>query len=217
MLIRQTKFYIRYVDDTLVLAKPEHFNMILENLNSFDKNLQFTMDTFADQHVHFLDIDIHKNETDMFFKPTHTGQYCNFTSQTPWRLKTALVSALYNRALKICSDATKFNKQVSKIKQFLSWNRYPLFVVRSLIKKCQDTTKRVSDESSDDIVKIFIKLPYLGSKGEHLLKSCIRKLKRYSKCNVQFVSLFRSNKFSMFCPTKDKIPVQQKIKRCLQN
>lgn len=39
-------FYIRYVDDTLVLAKPENFDAILNTLNSFDDNIQFTIDRF---------------------------------------------------------------------------------------------------------------------------------------------------------------------------
>jgi len=40
------KFYIRYVDDTLLLTKPESVDGILRKLNSFDKNLQFTIDRF---------------------------------------------------------------------------------------------------------------------------------------------------------------------------
>jgi len=37
------KFYIRYVDDTLLLTKPESVDGILRKLNSFDKNLQFSL------------------------------------------------------------------------------------------------------------------------------------------------------------------------------
>ena len=103
------KFYVRFVDDTLVLAKPYHFDMILRKLSSFDKNLQSTMDTFEDGYVHFLDIEINKNETNMFYKPTHNGQYCHFTSRTPWRLKTARINALFNRAYKICSNSVYLN------------------------------------------------------------------------------------------------------------
>ena len=42
------KFYVRYVDDILVLIKPHDVNKVLNKLNFFHKNLRFTVDTFAD-------------------------------------------------------------------------------------------------------------------------------------------------------------------------
>ena len=114
------KFYIRYVDDTLLLAKEDDIDNIVQQFNAFDDNLKFTIDKFTDNNVHFLDIKIDLNETDLFYKTTHTGQYIDFTSQTPWKLKTAWVKALYHRAKKICSSKMSFLKQVDKIKTFMS-------------------------------------------------------------------------------------------------
>ena len=53
------KFYSRYVDDTLVVVKPEHINSILDAFNKFDKNLEFTVDKFENCVPHFLDLEIH--------------------------------------------------------------------------------------------------------------------------------------------------------------
>ena len=50
------KFYKRYVDDTLLLIKPSNIPTLLKLFNNFDKNLNFTVDTFPDGIVHFLDI-----------------------------------------------------------------------------------------------------------------------------------------------------------------
>ena len=94
------KFYIRYVDDTLLLAKEDDIDNIVQQFNAFDDNLKFTIDKFTDNNVHFLDIKIDRNETDLFYKITHTGQYIDFTSQAPWKLRTARVKALYHRAKK---------------------------------------------------------------------------------------------------------------------
>ena len=94
------KFYIRYVDDTLLLAKEDDSGNIAQQFNAFDDNLKFTIDKFTDNKVHFLDIKIDRNETDLFYKTTHTGQYIDFTSQAPWKLKTGRVKALYHRAKK---------------------------------------------------------------------------------------------------------------------
>ena len=95
------KFYIRYVDDTLLLIKTEDTDKILKKFNSFDKNIQFTVDKFLNGNVHFLDIKINRNKTDIYFKEAHTGQYTHFTSNTLWRFKTAWTRSLYHRVKKI--------------------------------------------------------------------------------------------------------------------
>ena len=77
------KVYMRYVDDTLLLLKEKDIKVIHERLNSFDENIKFTLDKFLDGNVHFLDIQIDKNHTSIYYKPTHTGQYTHFHSHTP--------------------------------------------------------------------------------------------------------------------------------------
>ena len=53
-------------------------------------------------------------------------------------------------------------------------------------------------------------LPYLGKKGEQLTNSLIRKLKRSFKENVKLKTIYEIDKLSMFCNTKDNIPIEQK-------
>ena len=84
---RLIEFYIRYVDDTLVRAKVEDIDNIMKQFNYFDKNIQFTIDRLEDVIVHFPDIKINGSKTDLYYKTTHTGQYCDFSSQTSWKLK----------------------------------------------------------------------------------------------------------------------------------
>ena len=74
--------YMWYVDDTLLLVKEKDSKVIHERLNSFDKNIKFTIDDFRDGNNHFLDIQIDKNHTSIYYKPTNTGQYIYFYSQT---------------------------------------------------------------------------------------------------------------------------------------
>ena len=59
------KIYLRYKDDTLVLAKVEDIVNIMKLFNSFDKSIQLTINTFEDSIVHFLDIKIDGSETDL--------------------------------------------------------------------------------------------------------------------------------------------------------
>ena len=74
--------YIRYVDDTLLLVKPQDTDEVLKKYKSFDKNIQFTVDKFLNGNVHFIDIKINGNKMDIYFKETHTDQYTHFTSNT---------------------------------------------------------------------------------------------------------------------------------------
>ena len=62
------------VDDTFVLIKKKDVKLIRGYLHSFDKNIKFAVDTFTDGNTHFLDIQIDKNHTSIYYKPAHTGQ-----------------------------------------------------------------------------------------------------------------------------------------------
>ena len=48
----------------------------LHKLNSFHPTLKFAVDKFEDGIVHYLDIKIVDNETDIYHKDTHTGNIC---------------------------------------------------------------------------------------------------------------------------------------------
>ena len=49
------------------------------------------MDTFPDNAIHFLDILISSDNTDVYYKSTHTGQYTHFSSFEPFFRKIAWV------------------------------------------------------------------------------------------------------------------------------
>ena len=80
---------------TTCLVKEKDIKLIHKCLNSFGKNIKFMIDNFPDGNVHFLDIQIDKNHTSIYYKPTHTGQYTHFHSQTLWPMKTTWVKALF--------------------------------------------------------------------------------------------------------------------------
>ena len=57
--------------------------MVLEKLKSFHPSFKFTVDKVDDGIVHYLDIKIVDNETNIYFKDTHTGEYTHFSSYAP--------------------------------------------------------------------------------------------------------------------------------------
>ena len=74
------KFYTRFVDDTLLLIKPDNVKEVHNSLNKFDKNLHFTVDIFQNKAPHFLDLELSPDRISIFRKDTNTGLYVNFTS-----------------------------------------------------------------------------------------------------------------------------------------
>ena len=207
------KFYIRYVDDTLLLVKNEDVQQVLSKLNNFDDNLNFTVDKF-ESNVHFLDILIDKNQTDVYSKKTNTGQYTHFQSFTPWRLKVSWVNALFVRAKRICSNNVMFQRQLKSIKRLMSWNGYPRYitnkVIENLLKKNSNATQNSStDDNAETTNQVFVRLPYCGPVGERLVSKCISRILRQLKTKVQFKILYNTTKISNFCSVKDSIPTGQ--------
>ena len=82
------QFYMKY-DHTLLLVREKGINLAQKSLNSFNKNNKFTVDTFQDEKVYFLDNEIVNNNAKVYQKLVNISQYINFHSQTPWTLKTA--------------------------------------------------------------------------------------------------------------------------------
>ena len=70
-----------------MLVKPS--DILMAKFNEFLTNLKFTIDTFPDGVILFLDIKISVDGTDIYCKDTHTGQYTHFSSFEPFSHKIA--------------------------------------------------------------------------------------------------------------------------------
>ena len=141
------------MDDTLALIKQSDINTVLHKLNIFHHNLKFTVDKFDDGIVHYLDIKITDNETDIYYKNTHRGQYMHFSTFAPWRMKTAWIKALFHRAVKIYSNKVFLNQQIKKTSLFMSWNGFPNYISKSLLQRLISNSKKRSDNTSMNDLK----------------------------------------------------------------
>ena len=90
--------------------------------------------------------------------------------------------SIISSANKIYSSKQAFQQQIDHIKT-MSWNAYPKYLRNSIINSLNSNFNRNDniDNNKDDGKVIWIKLPYLGKKGEQLTNSLIRKLKDLSK------------------------------------
>ena len=84
-------------------------------------------------------------------------------------------------------------------------------IIKQLQRKHENKVLEIADDSTNkEMIKIWIRLPYLGKEGEVIVKSLLKKLKRYVKSNVKFVTLYQTTKSAMFCSSKDQVPTEQK-------
>ena len=127
-------FYCRYVDDTLLLIKPDMINVILDHFHKSDKNIRFTYNLFENTTLHFLDINISPNGIGIYRKDTFTGQYTNFDSFIPWRQKISWIRALVDHIHRICSP-NMVKLELKQLKKITSWNNFPSHIAHSLIRR----------------------------------------------------------------------------------
>ena len=118
------KFYIRYVDYTLLLVKCQDNDKVLKAFNWFDHNIKFTVDKFENETPHFMDLETCPNGLSIFQKTANTGQYINMDSFILWKWKTAWIRSLADETQNVCSKEN-FPKELQLIKKFASWNGYP--------------------------------------------------------------------------------------------
>ena len=203
------KFYARYVDDTLLLVKPEDIDEIVARFNSFHKNIEFTVDRFDDCVPHFLDLEIHPDGISIFRKETHTAQFVHFNSFTKWNHKIAWIRSLVTRAKRLCSQ-NKLKDEIKNIKRFASYNGFPRWIANKIVKQSLEPSTR-STESQDqdtDTVNLYLFLPYFGKEAENIVqrtKKRLFKLLRKDK-DVIFKIQFQTTKLSFFTSNKDRTP-----------
>ena len=163
--------------------------------------------------IHFLVIKVSVDGTDIYRKETHTGQYTHFSSFEPFPRKTAWVKSLFHCAFMICSNKMYFNNQIEMIKSFMSWNGYPISIRNFLIRKlktkyenCSTSNSNADSQTGENIAKVWIKIPYLGKRGENIIKSCTSKIQRFLTKPVKFIITYDTKRISFFVSNKDKLP-----------
>ena len=118
-------------------------------------------------------------------------QYTHFSSFEPFFRKTAWVKSLFHRASTLCSTSQLFENQIRKLKMFMSWNGFPRAVRNLLISKLNNkfsTNQSRTNffDENDTRPKVWVRVPYLGKRGETLEKNRLKKIQRCLTVPVVF-------------------------------
>ena len=123
--------------------------------------------------------------------------------------------SLLSRAYKICSPSN-LKRELNFIRRIASWNDFPKQVVSSLIKRFRqhhDTNNDTNEMNDNNTTTstLWFEMPYIGHKGEQLLRGLKKKLKRSLKISdVRIVTRTTTTKLNMFTNVKDKTPKENK-------
>ena len=132
-------FYFRYVDDIVLCIHKNNIDDTLKTFNSYDTNLQFTVERSNNNSIRFLDTEIIINEqrniiTNWYKKPTFSGRYLNYNLYHLLSNKIAIIYCLVDRAIKL-SHNNFHETYISSIKLLLKNNYYPLKIIEYHINK----------------------------------------------------------------------------------
>ena len=81
-------------------------------------------------------------QTSVYRKPTHTGQYLNFSSNHSNNTKHGIVRTLVDRALTICNSEDTIQEEINNIKSDLTRNGYPAKLAEQILEKRKNNTRR---------------------------------------------------------------------------
>ena len=93
--------------------------------------------------------------------------------------KVAWIRALVHRVTKICSTQQLLQLEILNIKGFTSWKGFPRWICGKLIHTYTAKSIKATPDDSElepTIPIIWTKLPFIGNKGNFLLRNCTRKI-----------------------------------------
>jgi len=148
-----TKIHLwtRYMDDVLAVIDSDASDEILQLLNSFHPNIQFTIEEEEQGKLPFLDVMIMRNEdsikTKVYRKSTHTDRYLNFNSFHHVANKMSVVDTLVFRAFTVCHK-DHLEEEFDYIRKVLVKNDYPIKFINSRISRMKRKIENPTSTSS---------------------------------------------------------------------
>ena len=117
--------WYRFVDDTWVIQQQAHKQLFLDDINSIDPSIKFTVEGNKENGaIPFLDILV-KPEADnslsirVYCKPTHTDQYLQWDSHHSLSAKYSVIGTLTHRAKSVCTTTGLLDEGLQHLKEAL--------------------------------------------------------------------------------------------------
>lgn len=131
-------FWVIYVDDHLTSIPESKVDHVMQLLNSYNANVQFTVERQHEQTntINYLDVTVHNANgimrTNWFCKPIASNRLLNFYSAHPEQMKRNVAKAFIRRVLCL-SHRIFFSENLERIKSILIKNNFPEKLTNTLI------------------------------------------------------------------------------------
>ena len=197
--------YSRYVDDIFCVLRKGEKNNLLEKLNLFDTDLEFTMNIMIESKITFLDTSVILNGDTMhleqFRKSTASDVLVNYhTSVSPKSYKiSTLVGELY-RCNNTTSTSVARDAAIENTKNIFLKNRFPIKLINQKISELKNKDFRPSDgkqrrqEEFDDpdLDHHTLSLPFSSfrcSQIAHNIYKILKNITPFFKLHIVFSTL----------------------------
>eukprot|EP00061_Rhincodon_typus_P001575 g15178.t1 len=133
-------FFLRYIDDCIGAASCSHeqLEQFINSPNTFHLKLKFTW-TISDTSVPFLDLSISIPgdglKTDIYFKPTDSHSYLDYTSSHPSSHKNAIPYSQFFCLHRVCSQDGAFRSCTSQMSSYFKDHNFPPPMIENALNR----------------------------------------------------------------------------------
>lgn len=211
-------FYRRYVDDIIVAVPVNGSDVIMQQFNSYHKNLKFTVEEEINASINFLDMSLHRKndghiETIWYQKAIASGRYLHFEAHNPITHKRNVATTLTDRAIALTNTMDR-PKSLKKVKELLSGNGYPEQFVSNVIKNRVDKFYN-NGQTKKEQKNRFIAAPYIPGLSEKLKKSLNEHdLTLSCKTTNRIGNIYTRTKYTLPKEEKSKVVYQVRCRDC---
>ena len=195
-------------------------------------DIKFTYELEHEGKLPFLDVLLCRNGkkiyTTVYRKATNNDVYLNSNAFAPIGWKRGTLKTHIERAYLICSTDEPRNRELEHIKNvFYKSNSYPKYVVKQVLQQIYqqhndetngtdisnnnidgDNISSMNNESVTLEKQPLLVLPYQGKKGDHILKSFKKGMRKILPNNVKPRIAFTGRKVGTSFQIKDKTEME---------
>ncbi|XP_057322507.1 uncharacterized protein LOC130665896 [Microplitis mediator] len=195
-----------YVDDTIAAVPKKEVENVLRLFNSFDDDIQFTLEIEKDNRISFLDILIERRDgclvTDWFIKPISSGRLLNYDSIHPRSQKIGMITGLLDRMVRL-SNEEHHEKNYDIIRSLLLKNGYSKSFIDAILEKFkQEVENRLKNPIRTRNTIKYCRFPYIVGLSHDINRCFIGTTVRLAFYNLLKIS-------SVYTKLKDPIKKEQ--------
>ncbi|XP_055546043.1 uncharacterized protein LOC129730608 [Wyeomyia smithii] len=200
----------KYVDDLILALPPDRVTVVLNIFNSFNNNIQFTIELEKDRKIPFLDMVLIRQtdqtiRTEWYSKPMASGRLLDFHSCHPLHLKMNTIANFIQRVRQFTTNSPKEAANIT-INELLRRNHYPAALRHRLLNGNIRNTERNTRNSSDDGGTVVYKpMLFVNDLTQRLSKAL-----KAAFPNITLASRYGNTASRIFTNMKDTIPPEMR-------